>query len=147
MAINTKSGGIIQNLQHENLSCCKFCTYTHPVNSKLTTCHAWQRIFTPAAAFPVLPEGPSQFSRLKPVLSLMYNIAEILFVFCLLGFFRPTHSYGAANFDLSVLMAIEQWRFFGVPHLLWRGASVYNGHLRDSLQTYRLIVRLCVSGR
>ena len=27
-------------------------------------------------------------------------------------------------------MAIEQWRFFSVPHLLWHGASVYNGHLR-----------------
>ena len=37
----------------------------------------------------------------------------------------------AANFDLnSELMAIEQWRFFSVPHILWHGAFVYNGHLR-----------------
>ena len=37
----------------------------------------------------------------------------------------------AANIDLcSALMAIEQWGFFSVPHLLWHGASVYNGHLR-----------------
>ena len=27
-------------------------------------------------------------------------------------------------------MAIEQWGFFSVPHPLWHGASVYNGHLR-----------------
>ena len=27
-------------------------------------------------------------------------------------------------------MAIEQWGFFSVPHLLWHGSSVYNGHLR-----------------
>ena len=29
-------------------------------------------------------------------------------------------------------MAIEQWGFFSVPHLhvLWLGASVYNGHFR-----------------
>ena len=29
-------------------------------------------------------------------------------------------------------MAILQWGFFSVPHLLWNGASVYNGHLRES---------------
>ena len=28
------------------------------------------------------------------------------------------------------LMAIEQWGFFSGRHLLWQGASVYNGHLR-----------------
>ena len=39
----------------------------------------------------------------------------------------------AANFDLcSALMAIEQWGFFSVPHLLWHGTSVYNGHPRDT---------------
>ena len=37
----------------------------------------------------------------------------------------------AANLDLcSALMAIEQWGFFSVPHLVWHGASVYNDHLR-----------------
>ena len=35
------------------------------------------------------------------------------------------------NFDLCpALMAIEQWGFYSVPHLLWHGAFVYNGHLR-----------------
>ena len=33
----------------------------------------------------------------------------------------------------STLMAIEQWGFFSVLHLLWHGASVYNGHLRGPM--------------
>ena len=37
----------------------------------------------------------------------------------------------AANFDLcSELFVFEQWGFVSVPHVLWHGASVYNGHLR-----------------
>ena len=45
---------------------------------------------------------------------------------------RPHHyRWRAANFDLSsVPMAIEQWGLFNVPHRLWHGASIYNGHLR-----------------
>ena len=39
---------------------------------------------------------------------------------------RHHYQWRAANFDLcSALMAIEQWVFFSVPHLLW-----YNGHLQ-----------------
>ena len=30
---------------------------------------------------------------------------------------------------LSTQLAIEQWGFFRVPHLLWHGSSVCNGHL------------------
>ena len=41
---------------------------------------------------------------------------------------RHNYRWRALNFDLhSALMAIEQWGFFIVPHLLWHGASVYNG--------------------
>ena len=44
---------------------------------------------------------------------------------------RHHYKWRASNFDLSLtLMATEQWLFFSVPHLLWHGASVYNGHLR-----------------
>ena len=65
--------------------------------------------------------------------------------FCLfvcLGFIVPLENFSpiwrrhhyrwrAANFDLcSALMAIEQWGFISVPHLLLHGAYVYNGHLR-----------------
>ena len=65
-------------------------------------------------------------------------------LFRLFGFFRSTreflyiwrrHHYWwrAANFDIcSALMAIEQWGFFSVPHLLWQGASVCNGHCNRS---------------
>ena len=36
------------------------------------------------------------------------------------------------KFDLCpALMAIEQWGFFSVPHLLWHGALIYNGHIQD----------------
>ena len=61
---------------------------------------------------------------------------------CLFGVYRPTPEYfthidtspiiGEGDFDLCLaLMAIGQWRFFSVPHLLymWDGSSVYNGHL------------------
>ena len=35
------------------------------------------------------------------------------------------------NLDLrSAPMVIEQWWFSSMSHLLWHGASVYNGHLR-----------------
>ena len=30
-----------------------------------------------------------------------------------------------------ILMAIEQWGFFNVLHLLWQGSSVYNGLSKD----------------
>ena len=40
---------------------------------------------------------------------------------------RHHYRWRAANFFLcSALMAIEQWGFYCMPHLLWHGASVYN---------------------
>ena len=36
----------------------------------------------------------------------------------------------AANYDLySVLMAIEQWGFYSLWHLMWHATSVYNSYL------------------
>ena len=65
------------------------------------------------------------------------------YLFVCLKFFIPLENFSliwrrhhsrwkAAKFDLcSALIAIEQWGFFSVPHiLLWYGASFYNGHLR-----------------
>ena len=64
-------------------------------------------------------------------------------VFVYLGFIVPLENFlliwrrhyywwRALNVDLCLaLMAIEQWGFFSVPHLLWQGASIYNGHLRS----------------
>ena len=41
------------------------------------------------------------------------------------------NQWRAAKFDLcSALIAIEQWEVFNVPHLLWHGPTLYNGHLR-----------------
>ena len=60
---------------------------------------------------------------------------------------RISHSYGDititgegfSNFDLcSVLMAIEQWGFYSVPHLLWHGASVYMVISEDPWHSYLL---------
>ena len=48
---------------------------------------------------------------------------------------RHHYRWVATKFDLcSVLMAIKQWGFFSVTHLLlWHGASVYDGHLQGPL--------------
>ena len=45
---------------------------------------------------------------------------------------RRHHCWWRATFFYlcSVLIAIEQWGFFNVPHLLWHGPTLYNGHLR-----------------
>ena len=64
------------------------------------------------------------------------------------GFFVPLEKFSlirsrhhcrwrAANFDLSMAhMAIEQWGFLSVPHQLWHGATVCNGHLGDPRHSY-----------
>ena len=71
-------------------------------------------------------------------ISVKYSRVFVLFV-CL-GFLWKRHHYRwrIANFDLcSALIAIEQWGFFSVPHLLWQGASVYHGLLRGPvIHTY-----------
>ena len=41
-------------------------------------------------------------------------------------------------------MAIEQWGFFSVPHLLWQGQTVYNGHLRGPVTLTLVAERLAV---
>ena len=79
-------------------------------------------------------------------------------LFVCLGLYIPLENFSliwrqhhyrwrAVNFYLhSTLVAIEQWGFFSVPHLLWHGASVHNGHLRGPLTlkpiTKRLVVEL-----
>ena len=41
-----------------------------------------------------------------------------------------SEGWRTTSFDLySALMAIEQWGFFNVPHLLWHKPSLYHGHL------------------
>ena len=51
----------------------------------------------------------------------------------------------AANFDLcSALITIEQWGFLSMPHLLWNGASFYNGHLHGPVTLTPIVKYLAV---
>ena len=66
--------------------------------------------------------------------------------FCLFGFFCPTREFftqwhmetsplsvQGCKFWPLLILAIEQWGFFSMSHLLWDGVSVYNGHLRGQV--------------
>ena len=58
---------------------------------------------------------------------------------------RHHYTWRASNLDLcSVLKPIEQWGFFSVPHLMWNGAFVYNGHLRGPVILTPIAERLTV---
>ena len=46
--------------------------------------------------------------------------------------------------DELQIFDIEQWGFFSVPHLLWHGASVYNGHLQVHMTLAPIAVLLIV---
>ena len=58
---------------------------------------------------------------------------------------RHHDRWRAANFGLCpALVAIEQWGFFSVPHLLWHWISVYNGHLQEPVTLTPIAERLTV---
>ena len=63
---------------------------------------------------------------------------------------RHHYRWLAANFDLHIYarhswsLSYEQWGFFSVPHLLWHGAFVYNGHLRGPMTLTPIAERLAV---
>ena len=73
----------------------------------------------------------------KPALSLIFTCK---LNFCLIWFFlsqsRIFHAYVdviIAGEGLPILTyARQSWPLLSVLHLLWHGASVYNGHLRDT---------------
>ena len=85
----------------------------------------------------------------------MYTNKDIWIFFVCLEFIVPLEIFSliwrrhhcrwrAAHFDLcSALMAIEQWGFFNVPHLLRHGASVCNGHLRGPVTLTPVYERFC----
>ena len=73
---------------------------------------------------------------------------------CLFVIFRPTWEF-FTHMETSPLpmkgckfclapVAIEQWGFFSVPHLLWQGASVKNGHLWGPVTLTPIVERLAV---
>ena len=86
----------------------------------------------------------------------MWRMSLLLLFVCLFGFIRPTWEcfthmemsplqVKAANFGLcSAVMTIEQWGLFIVPHLMWHGVSVYNGHLRRRVTLTRIAELLAV---
>ena len=69
----------------------------------------------------------------------------ILLEICSLKWRHHHCRWRAANIDLcSALMAIEQWGFFNVPHLLRHGPTVYNDHLRGPVTLIPVAERLAV---
>ena len=98
-----------------------------------------------------------RFARLRKSVSILAWIWLFVSLFVCLGFIvlfenftliwrRPHYRWKVANFDLSsALIAIEQLGFLNsVPHLLWHGASVYNGHLRGPVTLIPVAERLVV---
>lgn len=82
------------------------------------------------------------FKTIRPKWKWLYwnnnkSLFYCLFVWSFSAHSRIFHSFGnvtTANFDLcSAFVAIEQVRFFRVPHIQWHGASVYKGYLRGPL--------------
>ena len=56
---------------------------------------------------------------------------------------RHHYRWRASKFELcSTLMAIGEWGYFRVPHLLWHGASVFNIHLRRPVTLTLIAERL-----
>ena len=73
----------------------------------------------------------------------MHNfLYEIPTLFCLFVVYRPTREFcthmealplpvkGCKFWPMLSTYGHEQWGIFSVPHLMWPGASIYNGHLR-----------------
>ena len=107
------------------------------------------------------PCGTSSKLLCGSVHSSQRNLSRFVCLFvclfaCLFGVIHPTWEFfthtemspywwRAANFDLcSAIMAIEQWGFFSMPHLLWHRASVYNGHLRGPVTLTPIAERLAL---
>ena len=58
---------------------------------------------------------------------------------------RHHYRWKATNVDLySTPMAIMQWGFFTLPHRLWHGTSVCNGHLQGPVTLIPFVERITV---
>ena len=83
--------------------------------------------------------------RLVDIMKSVIQRSVCLFA-CLFGVFRPTGEFfthletswlpvkGCSFWPILALIAIKQWGYLSVPHLLWHGASVYDGHLREPVK-------------
>ena len=110
---------------------------------------ARQTLFQLATAAVWDPEHEHCNTSVPRVWQIGFALDNCFFFLCL-GFFvsleyflliwrRHHDRWRAANFDqCSALMAIEQWGFLSVPHLLWHRASEYNHHLRGPVTITRI---------
>ena len=105
----------------------------------------------------ILPKEGNIFKKWNCIIDVLITLNFIMiYLFVCLWVFVPFESFSliwrrhncrwrAANFYLcSALMAIEQWGFFSVPHVMWHGASVYYGHLRGHVTLTPVAERLAV---
>ena len=84
----------------------------------------------------------------RSLLMLLVTMASVIWVL-FVEFFVPLekfpliwkrHHYRwrTSKFDLcSALMVIEQWELLRVPHQLWYGASICNGHIGGTVRVTR----------
>ena len=106
------------------------------------------------SGWPTLQLEFNHFATLKQCCEATGKIWVFLFIY--LGFFVPVENFSliwrrhhyrwrAANVDVySVFMAIEQWGFFSMPHLMWHGPTLYSCHLRGPMTLTSVAERLAV---
>ena len=83
----------------------------------------------------------------------MYNLC-CLFVWCFSSHSRIFYSFGDVNitgerlqistYKRHLCPPLSKWEFFSMPHILWHGTSVYNGHLRGPVTLTPVAERLAV---
>ena len=98
----------------------------------------WRKLVFYSPRFKLSPQNILVLSSIISLVSLF--LCEGIFVqlenFSLIW---RRYRWRAAAFDLCSL-----WGFFSVPHLLWHGASVYDGHLRGPVTLTPVAERLAV---
>ena len=112
------------------------CALSSLKNRHLIICICFYKIY--------LSHVSNTMSRLMMFIFFVWGLSSHLKKISLV---RRRHHYRwkASNFDIcSALMAIEQWGFFFVSHLLSHGASFYNGHLRGSVTLILIAERKAV---
>ena len=116
---------------------CLMCVYLH-------NCVIHEFLWLSQSAFLLLKCVPTYLLLQKHnCWNLLSSKIKLLLLFVCLGYFIQLENFSlicirrcrhcrwrATNVDLcSTHIAIEQWRFFSVLHLLWHVTSVYNSHL------------------
>ena len=87
-----------------------------------------------------------EYIELRIVLLNIYWFKHLYGCLHILSHLKNVHFYGYLTITFEMLhnLTIEQWEFFGVPHLLWQATSAYNGHLRETVTLKPVEERLAV---